>query len=310
MTSLSGRMTEYAYAKINTFLTVTGRREDGYHELLSHMQALTLHDTLILSWQAAQGDDFHVTLRCDDPSLPCDEDNLIVRAARALWKYMKRQGRTLGGTLEIDLQKRIPMAAGLAGGSADAAATLRGFHALLDFPLSDTELCDIGASIGADVPFCLWSTKHPAMTARGIGDILSPTISLPQHGSLVVACGGEGVSTPWAFRHLDELGEDLSSKQAELAYEDLSSALLSGELSRIASHSYNCFEAVVLPERPVARALMDAMTEKGAIFSRMSGSGPSVVGYFDDEDKAVVCANELLTRGVRAYVTKPLSEKL
>ena len=309
MTILSGRVTECAYAKINTFLTVTGRRENGYHELLSHMQALTLHDTLTMSWQAADGDDLLVTLRCDDPELPCDEGNLIARAARALWAYRKLQGKMFGGTLDVDLQKQIPMAAGLAGGSADAAATLRGFNALLGSPLNDAQLCDIGASIGADIPFCLCSTASPAMTARGIGDVLSPTTPLPQHCSMVVACDGGGVSTPWAFRRLDELGEGLSEKQAETAYQDLSSALLSGELSRIAPYAYNCFEAIVLPERPAARALMHAMTEKGAIFSRMSGSGPSVVGYFDNEDQAAACADELLARGVRAYVTKPLPEK-
>ncbi len=306
MTSLSHHRTEYAYAKINTFLSVTSRRADGYHELLSHMQALTLCDTLTMSWLPTPERDFATVLRCDDASLPCDDTNLIVRAAKALVSCLAAKGILVNGTLEINLEKRIPMAAGLAGGSADAAATLRGLNILLNRPLTEDELCDIGASLGADIPFCLLSVKQPAMTARGIGEVLEPALALPKTCSLVIACDGEGVSTPWAFRRLDELGHCALAKQSEQAYVDLSEALSAQDLSRVAPYSYNCFEAVVLPERPAARALMETMRTFGAVFVRMSGSGPSVVGYFDDAAKASACAEELLARGVRAYLTEPL----
>lgn len=304
--SLSGCATEYAYAKINTFLAVTGQRENGYHELLSHMQALTLCDTLTMSWHPTGEGEFIVLLRCDADSLPCDSSNLVVRAANALALDLAAKDISISGTLEIELEKRIPMAAGLAGGSADAAAILRGFNTLLSQPLSIQELCTIGASLGADIPFCLLSEGHPAMAARGIGELLTPAVSLPDSCSLVVACDGEGVSTPWAYRRLDEAGQCSSPSFAEKAYTALSEALLSEKLSCIASHSYNCFESVVLPERPAACALMEYMTESGAVFARMSGSGPSIVGYFDNATKASDCVDALVSRGIRAYLTKPL----
>lgn len=310
MASLVRNHTEYAYAKINTFLAVTSRRADGYHELVSHMQALTLCDVLNMSWQSDHAPNWSFTLHCDDASLPCDNTNLVFRAVMAMRAYLNAKNIQVHGCLEIHLQKRIPMAAGLAGGSADAAAALRGFNALLDHPLTMDELCSIGASLGADIPFCLMSETHHSMTARGVGEVLSEAVSLPDHCFIVVACDGEGVSTPWAFRRLDELGKCATNAPAEQAYADLSSAMASGNLSRIAACSYNCFEGVVLPERPAARALMDTMKEGGAVFARMSGSGPSVIGYFDDEDKAAACATELSARGVRAYLAKPLSEKI
>ena len=297
--------TEHAYAKINTFLSVTSRRADGYHELLSHMQALTLCDTLTMSRHSVS-EEFSVSLRCDDPTLACDGSNLIVRAANALVSCLAARGIVVTGILDITLEKRIPMAAGLAGGSADAAATLRGFNVLLDHPLTEAELCDIGASLGADIPFCLLSEGQPAMAARGIGELLTPAVPLPEHCSLVVACDGEGVSTPWAYRRLDEMGECTTAAEAESAYAELSHVMLSGDLLCVKTHSYNCFETVVLPERPAARALMEHMTQSGAVFARMSGSGPSVVGYFDDSTKASDCADALLARGIRAYLTKPL----
>lgn len=305
MTNSSRFRTEYAYAKINTFLSVTSRRADGYHELLSHMQALTLCDTLTMSWHPAS-EEFTVSLRCDDPTLACDGSNLIVRAANALVSCLAARGTVVTGILDITLEKRIPMAAGLAGGSADAAATLRGFNALLDHPLTEEDLYVIGASLGADIPFCLLSEGQPAMVARGIGELLTPAVPLPEHCWLVIACDGEGVSTPWAYRRLDETGEGASAAEAEKAFADLSRAMLSGDLASIAACSHNCFEAVVLLKRPAARALMEHMTRGGAVFARMSGSGPSVVGYFDDSTKASDCADALLARGIRACLTKPL----
>jgi 4-diphosphocytidyl-2-C-methyl-D-erythritol kinase len=292
---------ERAYAKINPYLSVTGRREDGYHTILSHMQAVTLCDTLDMTWEQDEAGEVIVRLTCDDPRLPCDDTNLVVRAAKALLFSVGASG-----SLTVNLQKCIPMAAGLAGGSADAAATLRGLNTLLGTPLTIEELCQIGAKLGADIPFCLRCTEMPAMTARGIGEILTPALPLPGHAYLVIACEGEGVSTPWAYRRLDEVGL-ATCEEAERAYAAFGEALAAGELTGIGHEAYNCFEDVVLPERPVAVSLLAEMAAGGAVFALMSGSGPSVVGYFEDENTAASCVAQLAKKGVVAHLCRPLN---
>lgn len=294
-----------AYAKINAYLEVTGRLENGYHTILSHMQAVTLCDTLTLSLSPSDAP-FAVTLCCDDPTLACDDTNLVCRAARALAEALEKRGEMPRVALSVELQKRIPMAAGLAGGSADAAATLRGFNALLGYPLSTDALCEIGARLGADIPFCIRSHDMGAMTARGIGEVLTAAPTLPASLHLVIACHGEGVSTPWAYRKLDELPR-AGVETAEQCYQDFLAALDKGDVQAIAAHSANCFERVVLPERAEAAHLMDAMQELGASLVRMSGSGPSVVGMFTDEMQACRCVEALAEKGIRAVACRPIT---
>ena len=194
-----------AHAKINTFLEVTGRREDGYHTLISHMQAVTLFDTLNLTWSERLLQHPVIEIACDRTELPCDSSNLIYRATNTLLLALENAGIAVGGRWSFSLEKRIPMAAGLAGGSADAAAALRMVNQLLGAPMTTEQLCEVGATIGADVPFCL-RCNEGAMTARGIGEQLARTPDLPRQAWLVIVCHGEGVSTPWAFRRLDEVG--------------------------------------------------------------------------------------------------------
>ena len=291
---------ERAYAKINPYLAVTGRREDGYHTILSHMQAVTLCDMLDMTWEWDETDKVNVSLTCDAPHLPCDDTNLIVRAAKVLLTAVG-----VGGSLEVKLQKQIPMAAGLAGGSADAAATLRGLNTLLGNPLTTDQLCEIGARLGADIPFCVRCTDVPAMKAEGVGEILTPASSLPACTYLVIACEGEGVSTPWAYRRLDELGLT-SREEADQAYAAYARALSGGDLSLIGKATCNCFENVVMPERPAVPSLLEEMAASGAVFARMSGSGPSIVGYFEDENTAASCVTKLAQKGTAAYLCRPL----
>ncbi len=292
-----------AYAKINAYLEVTGRLENGYHTILSHMQAVTLSDSLTLTAEPSDAP-FSVSMTSDDPSLACDETNLVCRAARALAEEMERRGEPLRLALSVTLQKRIPMAAGLAGGSADAAATLRGLNELIGHPLSTDELCEIGARLGADIPFCIRSCEAGAMTARGIGEILTAAPTLPPELHLVIACHGEGVSTPWAYRRLDEMPSH-DGAAVEKRYEGFLAALENNDLGDLAAYSANCFERVVLPERAEAARLMEAMQESGASLVRMSGSGPSVVGCFVTEKEAPACADALRARGVTAHLCRP-----
>lgn len=298
-----------AYAKINPYLAVTGRSEDGYHTILSHMQAVSLCDELSIAWTAAADAPFSIRMTCSDASLACDDTNLVCRAAKALAIAAEQKGCAVGGELSVHLQKNIPMAAGLAGGSADAAATLRAFNALLGHPLDTDEMCEIAVRLGADIPFCVRCTEHGAMTARGIGEVLTYAPTLPSSAHLVIACHGEGVSTPWAYRKLDELGTP-DADTTERAYADFLAALEHGDLAAPAVHSHNCFERAVLPEREAVGMLMETMTACGAVFARMSGSGPSVVGYFDGECAAQHCARQLTQRGIRAYCCQPISPKI
>ena len=294
-----------AYAKINAYLDVTGRRDDGYHTILSHMQAVTLADVLTLCWEPTHGIPFSAALTCSDAALSVGEDNLVCRAALALAARAKTRGVNTDGRLSVVLQKNIPMAAGLAGGSADAAATLRGLNELLGQPFSTDELCEVAVGLGADVPFCVRCTEHAAMTARGIGEVLTVAQPLPTHAHLVVACHGEGVSTPWAYRRLDE-GGTLDGKTAERKYLEFLNAVSSGNLAAIGEKSYNCFEDVVLPEREAVSMLMQGMRRQGATFVRMSGSGPSVVGYFEHGADALACVARLQRDGIRAVACEPL----
>jgi len=295
-----------AYAKINTYLAVTGVRPNGYHTLLSHMQAVSLQDTLTLYWQRGEGDKIEIHLSCDRPDVPTDEHNLICRAARALFAALTDLGHVYGGCLEVHLEKQIPMAAGLGGGSADAAATLCGLNDLLGHPFSTDALCEIGVKLGADIPFCVRSITGDgaSMTARGIGEVLEAAPGLLPTWYLVVACHGEGVSTPWAYRRLDE--EGVVDADAESSYQTFLSALISGVPAQLANASYNCFERVVLSARSAVQDLMDAMTQAGATLVRMSGSGPSVFGVFELESDAQQCVDALKQKGIPAHLCRPL----
>ena len=296
-----------AYAKINPYLAITGRRGDGYHTLLTYMQGVTLCDTVSLaaSGETAAQSETRVSLTCDDPAVPTGEENLICRAARAFFEACRAAGRGHAGDLSVHLQKRIPLAAGLGGGSADAAATLRGLNDLHGQPFDTAALCAIGVRIGADVPFCL-RCREGAMTARGIGEILEPAPSLSEALSLVIARDGEGVSTPWAYGQWDRSVRVASADEISASYDAFVRALAEKNTAKIAACSFNSFESVVMGERPAVPRLMERMRAAGAVFSRMSGSGPSVVGFFADARRAALCRDALSEEGVAAHLCRPL----
>lgn len=284
-------LTVLAPAKINLYLEIASIRPDGYHNIESVMQTVDLFDTLTFKKGNGEG---KTVLECDDERIPTGENNLICRAAKLFFEYMKMGEQEL----TIRLEKRIPMAAGLAGGSSDAAATLIGLNKLYGAGLSLDELCTLGARIGADVPFCV---RQGISVIRGIGDVFSPCASLPDC-FIVVACGGEGVSTPWAYGRVDALC-DHSKRSADA--DEFASTLENGDIAYIASKMSNVFELAVLPERPVAQHIRSMMTECGALKSMMSGSGPSVFGVFHDIEKARLAADALNEKGIAAYLTKP-----
>ena len=262
-----------AYAKINLHLDVTGIREDGYHSVETVMQSLSLCDDI----SVCLTDDGSVFSSCNIDGVPTDDRNIAVRAARL---YLDRLKSDKGAFIRIE--KRIPMAAGLAGGSADAAATLVALNILFENALTRQELLTLGSSLGADVPFCIACGTH---YSDGRGDILHDFPSLDKSAVFVVACGGEGVSTPWGYQLLDKTFDNFNG-YSPVGCEALRKSISDGEALDFSKHLFNVFEAPVVAERPVARKLLDALRANGALAARMSGSGPSVFGVFDSLDSA------------------------
>lgn len=279
-------LTVRANAKINLFLDVIGKREDGYHDIVSVMQAVSLCDTLTVS--QANGNE----LAFSGGGLPNDQTNLIVRAARA---YFALRGAPFG--VRITLDKQIPMAAGLGGGSADAAATLKALNALDGNRFTVEELATLGARIGADVPFCV---RGGTCLCHGIGERMTPLTSRV-HAALVVAITGEGVSTPAAFGMLDRRYQDYASFTSEATPTALIDAMQKGSLSDTATALFNRFEEVVEPMRPAVSEIKRSLFDHGALAAQMSGSGPSVFGIFENKQDADRAALTLKNENVRAY---------
>ena len=308
-----------APAKINLFLDITGRRPDGYHTIAGVMQAISLCDTVTVEVTEPTGMYLcslgnhtagakSITLTCTNPDLPADSRNLAWRAAEA---FFAATGRGCKNLL-IHIEKRIPAAAGMAGGSTDAAAVLVALNQLFDYPLTPSALCEVGLTLGADVPFCI---KGKAHITEGIGEALTPITPMPDC-ELVVACGGEGVSTPAAYKALDTLygGFDPAAytpHTRELTA--LKTSLWQGNLTALCSSVFNLFESVVLPDRPVARQIKETLISSGAITALMSGSGPSVFGVFPKGDGAAQSAagrarEALEAQGIPAWVCEPVGE--
>lgn len=258
-----------AKAKINLGLDVLRKREDGYHEVRMIMQTIPLYDKLTI--RTAE-DDAQIRVQTNLHFLPVGEDNLVYKAAKLLMdEFQIKQG------LEIELVKYIPVAAGMAGGSSDAAATLVGVNKLFELGLSMEELMARGVKIGADVPFCV---MRGTALAEGIGEKLTPLPPMPKC-HILIAKPGIHVSTKFVYGNLraNELKEhpDIDGQIR---------ALKCGDLSELARLMGNVLETVTIPEYPVIRRIKDTMKEYGALNAMMSGSGPTVFGLFEDEEAA------------------------
>lgn len=282
-------LTVSAYAKINLFLDICSLRENGYHNILSLMQQVSLHDDITVSYTPSN--EKKIAIFSENPFVPCDKSNLAYKAADLFPE---------NGNIEIRIVKRIPISAGLAGGSADAAATLIALNALTGNKLSTDELCTIGAHLGADIPFCI---KGGACLVEGIGEILKPTSSMP-HFPIVIAKNGEGMSTPAAYKALDDKYERFTNY---VPHTELLDILLnsSPNARELCQGLYNIFETVVEPERPFVTETKKIMLYYGAKGAIMSGSGTSVFGIFDNDDDATAAHQALISAGAEAYLCNP-----
>ncbi|MEE9614598.1 MAG: 4-(cytidine 5'-diphospho)-2-C-methyl-D-erythritol kinase [Thermodesulfobacteriota bacterium] len=259
-------------AKVNLFLKVLGKREDGYHEIRSLIQPISLSDELTI--EAVPGDT--VTVTCDSAAVPTGRENLAWRAAEL---FLERTGLKMA--VRIDIVKKIPVAAGLGGGSSNAALVLRGLNELLGTGLGEEELMDIAASIGSDVPFFI--PGGPAVVS-GRGEILEKT-TLPAYEYVLINPGFE-VSARWAYDNLD-----LTKKGGDniLLYSGKSLGVPEG----IKAYLYNDLEGGVLKKHQEISILKGLLDGAGALGSLMSGSGPTVFGVFTDGDLAARAMEDL-----------------
>lgn len=280
-------ITTRAYAKINLFLDVLGRRPDGYHDISTVMRTVSLCDDVTLKLEP--GAPRRIDVRCGGGA-PDGEDNIAYAAAAAFLDA----ARIEDGAAEIVIDKRIPVAAGLAGGSADAAAVLRLLNRAFGSPFSAARLREIAVKLGADVPFCV---TGGLCTAGGIGEIIAP---LPSEGALfgaiVVAIGKTKVRTADAYAAVDRLAE-----RERRSPDALIDALRDGDAKRAAKELYNVFESAVFPLNPEPRRLKERLLALGASGALMSGSGPSVFGLFADAGDAETARRALEAEGYTAY---------
>lgn len=256
-----------AYAKINLGLDVLGRLENGYHEVKMVMQTVGIYDELELT-RIRSG----ISITTDDNGLPTDENNLIYKAA----SIMKEEYRIPGG-IHIHLTKNIPVAAGMAGGSSDAAATFKGINRLFDLGCGLEELVKLGVRVGADVPYCVMGGTA---LAQGIGEKLTALEQAPDC-FVLVAKPDISVSTPYVYRQLDAVGI-----KHHPDIDGMVEAIREGSLQGVLDRMENVLELVTVKKYPVIDAIKLRMRELGALNSLMSGSGPTVFGIFIDREEA------------------------
>ncbi len=261
------QITRKAYAKINLGLDVLRRREDGYHEVKMIMQTVNLYDTLTFAKQQ-EG----ITVTTDKEELPGDESNLIYKAARLLMETYD-----ISGGVKIALQKKIPMAAGMAGGSTDAAAVFHGMNELFDLGMSEAQMCALGVKIGADVPYCI---QGGTALSEGIGEVLTKLPDAPDC-FLLIAKPDIDVSTKYVYEnlHANEL-------KCHPDIDGMRAAIEAGNLQGVADRMENVLETVTVRKYPIIEEIKDFMKENGALNALMSGSGPTVFGVFDTQEKA------------------------
>jgi len=282
-----------SYAKINLYLNVGAKRPDGYHDVESVMQQVTLFDYVTVL-RDTDTTERGVRITCTDRLVPSDDRNIAAKCAMA---FMEKYG--INSEVAISIDKRIPVAAGLAGGSTDGAAVLAIMNSLFDVNAPMDELCALAAKLGADIPFCL---VGGTCTASGIGEILTPvkTPELPYH--ILICNAGRGVSTPEAYRKLDETADDTVRSIG-----DVLEPLKNGAMPQ---NLYNSFERVILPMHPEASQIKRDILTLGAETALMSGSGPSVFGLFSDAEVRDRAKAFFDMKGILAMPCEPMMKKI
>ena len=280
-----------AFAKINLGLDVLGKRDDGYHEVRMIMQTIRMYDQLDMRKSVEPG----IHLTTNKIYIPVDENNLVWRAAKLM---MDTCGIIEG--VSIHLHKVIPVAAGMAGGSSDAAATLVGMNRLFHCGLSKEKLMELGVQIGADVPYCV---LRGTALAEGIGEKLTVLPPMPDCW-ILIGKPGISVSTKYVYTTLD-----LNTDTVHPDIDGMKKALEDGNLYGITERMGNVLQDVTIPAHPEVERIKEQMKALGAVNAMMSGSGPTVFGIFDNEEKAQKACQKLQESGScqQVFLTVPFN---
>ena len=284
-----------ALAKINLGLDVLRRKEDGYHEVKMIMQTINLHDQIHMK----KIEEDEIRVRTNLYYLPTNENNLVYKAAKML-----KDEFNLPGGISINLKKVIPVAAGMAGGSSDAAAVLFGMNKMYGLKLSMQELKDRGVKLGADVPYCI---MRGTALAEGIGEKLTKLPAMPKC-HILIAKPPINVSTKFVYENLhanDLKPEDHPPVDVQLE------ALKEGDLEKLVANMGNVLERVTVPEYPVINEIKQLMVDNGAMGAMMSGSGPTVFGVFTSYAKAKEASEKIEQSGLskQIYLTTPYNQR-
>ena len=276
-----------AYAKINISLDVVGKREDGYHLLRMIMQNIDLYDLININ-TAKSG----INISSNKPYIPTDERNLGYKAAKL---FMEKYN--LQGGVDINIRKSIPVAAGLAGGSTDAAAVLKGMRSIYNMDVSDEELMELGLKIGADVPYCIMGGTA---LCEGVGEKITPLKSFKDHIMIVVK-PSFGVSTKDVYQSLD-----ISRIYKHPDTERLIQAVEENDLKYVFGNMKNILENVTLRKHVILKDIKNEMLRMGGLGAMMSGSGPTVFSFFDDMLKAQQCYEKFKIKYNEVFITRTI----
>lgn len=286
-----------APAKINLYLEIIGDRADGYHELVMVMQSIDLADRVEIRANGTES----IRVACDHPEVPIDASNLAYRAAALMQQQFPTAFDRYGG-VDITIQKQIPVGAGLAGGSGNAAAVLVGLDLLWKLGLTHPEVQDLGAKLGSDVPFCI---VGGTALATGRGEDLASLAALDQIYVVLAKYQSLSVSTAWAYKAYREsfhttylcAPDNLAGRRQQVHSGAMMAAIAQRDISQIGQHLRNDFEKIVLPEYPAVAVLRVAMQTAGSTGAMMSGSGPTVFGLANSRTQAEQIASHV-TRSV------------
>ena len=267
-----------AYGKINLGLDVLRRRPDGYHEVKMIMQMVDIYDTLTFE----KREDDQIVLSANREEIPCDESNLIYKAAKLLFDY-----KQVAYGVNIHLEKKIPVAAGMAGGSTDAAATFTGLNELFELGVSQQELMELAVKVGADVPYCILGG---CALSEGIGEVLTP-LPNPPYCEMVIAKPDINVSTKYVYENLN-----LPELKTHPDIDGMREAIEAGSLEGIIERLENVLESVTVKKYGIIQDIKDEMISLGASNAIMSGSGPTVFGFFGSKEEAEAAKEKILEK--------------
>lgn len=286
------KITETAYAKINLGLDILGKRSDGYHEVSMIMQTIGLSDEVIITPGSGEGS---ITIETNIPNLSCGRDNLAYKAAALLAEYAK-----IIPNVHITLNKRIFLAAGLAGGSADAAAVLRGLNRYWQLNLSNDILEQLAGKLGSDIPFCI---DGGTTLATGRGEVLTKLEELPETIIVLAKPKNLDVSTAWVYQHYDH-GRVVHSPCIWNLQEHLSRGIRA-----CIPYMGNVLETVTIPAHPVIASIKAAMLSAGAFYALMSGSGPTVFAFAESMETAKNIEKALADFHVETAITTTIGRR-